>query len=490
MVTFAMISSLCAASETLTVIKSVNPENIFLYQDGCNPEYTTVTISATGYGGPTSESIPVDVVFAIDSSGSMGPGTWGIGNDPSNLRLTASKSFLDKLDSASDSAGLVAWDFTINDAFGLTHDFPLLKTHIDGVDAVGGTDLDVGLNGAITMLDANPRVGESTEIIIFLTDGDGNYDHNRAVEAQVKGYVVYTILLETSGGGVTNPANLQDMATTTGGKFYSAPTAENLQEIFDEIYQQAIENTAPYNVLVHEVVQDHIIVDDISFSIAPDSVTKNLDGTTTIIWDNIEEHAGNNDNRLEETETFTVTFKIGSSLVGDNVGIEVPGNTGTNPFVGSFYVWYDPTGGFSGSIPQAFIDVDKCSKAVAIDIKPGSCPNAFNRNENGVLPVAIVGTTEFDVKTIDPKSITINGVKALKWEYKDTATPYLGTTSCGCHALSGDGKMDLILHFTAKTVASTLPGTTKINDMVSLNLAGKLKTGSPIEGKDCIKIVK
>ena len=45
---------------------------------------------------------------------------------------------------------------------------------------------------------------------------------------------------------------------------------------------------------------------------------------------------------------------------------------------------------------------------VEIDIKPGSCPNSWNRESNGVLPVAILGTEDFDVTQIDVSSVTIS----------------------------------------------------------------------------------
>jgi hypothetical protein len=128
---------------------------------------------------------------------------------------------------------------------------------------------------------------------------------------------------------------------------------------------------------------------------------------------------------------------------------------------------------------------------VKIDIKPGSCPNAFNRKDTGVLPVAIVGTPDLDVRSINTtKPITLNGVRAIKWEFKDAATPYSGTGICGCHAVSGDGRMDLIVYFPIKEIAKVLPGGMRINDVISLNLGGTLKNGKTIDGNDCIKIVK
>ena len=47
---------------------------------------------------------------------------------------------------------------------------------------------------------------------------------------------------------------------------------------------------------------------------------------------------------------------------------------------------------------------------VAIDIKPGSDPNCFNNDGNGVIPVAILGTADFDVNDIDPGSVTLEGL--------------------------------------------------------------------------------
>jgi len=47
------------------------------------------------------------------------------------------------------------------------------------------------------------------------------------------------------------------------------------------------------------------------------------------------------------------------------------------------------------TIPEPFTDVD-------VDIQPGSCPNSWNRKGNGVLPVAILGTEDFDVTHTRP----------------------------------------------------------------------------------------
>ena len=48
--------------------------------------------------------------------------------------------------------------------------------------------------------------------------------------------------------------------------------------------------------------------------------------------------------------------------------------------------------------------------AVGIDIKPGSDPNCFNNNGHGVIPVAILGTVDFDVGTVDATTVKLEGL--------------------------------------------------------------------------------
>ncbi|MHC4211981.1 MAG: DUF4159 domain-containing protein [Planctomycetota bacterium] len=66
---------------------------------------------------------------------------------------------------------------------------------------------------------------------------------------------------------------------------------------------------------------------------------------------------------------------------------------------------------------------------VAVDIKPGSCPNPVNVKSSGLLPVAILGSDEFDVGMIDPTSIMLAGVSAIRSSYEDVATAVSDVTS-------------------------------------------------------------
>ncbi len=98
---------------------------------------------------------------------------------------------------------------------------------------------------------------------------------------------------------------------------------------------------------------------------------------------------------------------------------------------------------------------------VAVDIKPGSCPNPFNTESKGILPVALLGTEGFDPTDIDLTTVLLtrnvcgDGVAPIRWSVEDVATPFEGEL-CDCNDLNGDGYLDLTLKFKAQDVLATL----------------------------------
>ena len=138
---------------------------------------------------------------------------------------------------------------------------------------------------------------------------------------------------------------------------------------------------------------------------------------------------------------------------------------------------------------------------VSLDIKPGSCPNPLNPKSGGVLPLAVLGTEDFDVTTIDPCSIRLSGNEAdpelagppIRSDYEDVATPFEGDL-CDCHDLDGDGYMDLTLKFDKKYLVEALGlGSSSLaEETIALTLTGNLREsegGTPIIGQDCIWIL-
>lgn len=131
---------------------------------------------------------------------------------------------------------------------------------------------------------------------------------------------------------------------------------------------------------------------------------------------------------------------------------------------------------------------------VPVDIKPTSCPNPLNTNNQGLLPVAILGTNNIDVTQIDVATVKLAGVSPLKSDLEDVATPFspfTGKQDCNldCTTAGPDGFLDLTLKFDAQAVIAALGAVTDGQCLV-LKLTGNLLDGSPIKGEDVVVIRK
>ncbi len=136
----------------------------------------------------------------------------------------------------------------------------------------------------------------------------------------------------------------------------------------------------------------------------------------------------------------------------------------------------------------------RCVVPVAVDIKPGSCPNPMNTTSRGVLPIAILGSAGVDVRNIDPASVRLEGVAPLRWSLEDVAAPtfpFQGRTSCDrdCTSAGADGVLDLTLKFETQDVVAAL-GAVSDGTCRVFQLTGRLLDGTPIAGEDVVRIIK
>lgn len=124
---------------------------------------------------------------------------------------------------------------------------------------------------------------------------------------------------------------------------------------------------------------------------------------------------------------------------------------------------------------------------IMIDIKPGSCDNPFNVKSKGVLPVAILGSSDFDVTAVDPTLISLAGVAPIRSNVEDVVTPDDCTDG-------NDGYLDLTLKFRTQEIVQALDiGQVNDGDIMILELTGNLKEefgGTSIRGEDVVKILK
>ena len=115
---------------------------------------------------------------------------------------------------------------------------------------------------------------------------------------------------------------------------------------------------------------------------------------------------------------------------------------------------------------------------VSVDIKPNSCPNVINAHSNGVLPIAILGTEDFDVNEIDLASLNIPFVKA---NIEDVATPFDGvpTDQFTCTTEGSDGFDDLVIKISMDDILCLDDGVVGV-----LVVTGELLDGTEFSGED------
>ncbi len=153
---------------------------------------------------------------------------------------------------------------------------------------------------------------------------------------------------------------------------------------------------------------------------------------------------------------------------------------------GSTLMGSNPGGPYPRVVPMS----DGQERQAHVDVKPGACPNPVNVRSRGVLPVAIVGGPDLDVRQLDPGSIRLMGLAPIRTGLEDVATPYLGspTHASDCTTEGADGTLDLTMKFDLLAL-----GIGGFDGMVqALPLTGRLKSefgGGSIEGRDVVVIL-
>ncbi len=170
-------------------------------------------------GGPTA----IDIVFVLDSSGSMST------NDRNRLRVSATQGFVDSMIDG-DRAAVVDFAYGARTLLGLSEDHDAIKSALARVQASGGTNIGAGISRGLDILDAAADPSKP-RFIVMLTDGVGSYSSTLTQRAADAGIVIHTVALGTS----VDSRLLQAIADGTGGQFLTSATAEDLAAVFAEI---------------------------------------------------------------------------------------------------------------------------------------------------------------------------------------------------------------------------------------------------------------
>lgn len=149
--------------------------------------------------------------------------------------------------------------------------------------------------------------------------------------------------------------------------------------------------------------------------------------------------------------------------------IAINGLTGSRTLIVALYGVGQPN--FEFVVQNFRVFTVNMALAVAIDIKPGSDPNAVNPRSRGVIPVAVLTTDTFDASTIVPLSVEFGSSGAHE-------AHNLGHIE----DVDGDGDLDLVLHFRTQETGIQCGDT-------EATLTGQTFDGQPIQGSDSIVTV-
>ena len=161
--------------------------------------------------------------------------------------------------------------------------------------------------------------------------------------------------------------------------------------------------------------------------------------------------------------SYSLSISIDPGLVGQILQIGFASTTTS----------YTPSGIFYDNINFGLAPLN-----ANIDIKPGSDPNSINPFGRGLIPVAILGSQDFDVSAIDVATLRFGPAQvATRHDLTDdwTYNEHLADVNL-------DGFMDLVTHFTTQDTGIACGDTEAV-------LSGAMLDGTPFDGADAVRTV-
>jgi VWFA-related protein len=209
-------------------VRGLGPKDIELFENGVRQEVSYFR-EASSEGNP-EEQVPLTVVLALDTSGSM--------NENIRFLREAVLNFVYKLEEV-DTALVVSFNESVKGSAEFTGDIDRLERFVEGLQAWGGTSLYDAIHYALLRIKDQP----GRKAVIVFSDGADTtssmedkevVDYARAVEA-----TVYSIGFKGSGLLASSPRGfLRKIASETGGQFFAPDKVGELIKVFNEISEE------------------------------------------------------------------------------------------------------------------------------------------------------------------------------------------------------------------------------------------------------------
>ena len=173
---------------------------------------------------------PLDIVLIMDNSGSMADRLPGDTHTKLYYAQQAAISFVNQLNASRDRVGLSCYrESAILPVTSMTNNFAAIKTAINAMYANGWTDMGDGI--------ANYPQPDPHDIYTYAH----NYALSKAYTASALPVRFYTIGLGPKTGSVDvridEPLLQSIAASSQGGRYYYAPSAQDLSNIYNSIVE-------------------------------------------------------------------------------------------------------------------------------------------------------------------------------------------------------------------------------------------------------------
>lgn len=193
-------------------------------------------IKAPTEGNQTAKNL--NIAFVIDVSGSM------YGSNIRNAKAVMN-DFVNNM-SEEDQATIIAFSDYAQVQQALTNNKDNLKASINSLSAYGGTTISSGIKLGIEQLSGENKE-DRYNTIILLTDGE-DYSFNSSWNYYAdlcsdNGITAYSLGI----GNDVSSSHLTKFAEATGGKYYHATVASELEDYFIEIKGETIDYTTDSN---------------------------------------------------------------------------------------------------------------------------------------------------------------------------------------------------------------------------------------------------
>jgi VWFA-related protein len=206
-------------------LRGLGTKDVELFENGVKQEVSYFREASSQ--GEAADRVPLSVVLALDTSGSM--------NENIRFLREAVLNFVYKLEEV-DTALVVSFNESVKGSAEFTGDIDRLERFVEGLQAGGGTSLYDAIHYARNRIKDQP----GRKAVIVFSDGADTtssmedkavVDYARAVEA-----TVYSIGFKGSGLMASSPRGfLRKIATETGGQFFAPDKVSELIKVFNEI---------------------------------------------------------------------------------------------------------------------------------------------------------------------------------------------------------------------------------------------------------------